>query len=79
MGHLQFTKMYIEENYTEYDHSIGAYSKHSTRCLCQMNYTYCVNVPLLSSLGLLYVGGGWSSVWAASIRIYAYIYIYIYI
>jgi len=29
MGHLQVTKMYIEENYTECDHSIGAYSKLS--------------------------------------------------
>ena len=25
VGHLQVTKMYIEENYTEYDHSIGVY------------------------------------------------------
>ena len=30
VGHLQVTKMYIEENYTQYDHSIGAYSKLST-------------------------------------------------
>ena len=30
-GHLEVTKMYIEENYTEYDHSKGAYSKLSTR------------------------------------------------
>ena len=27
MGQIQITKMYIEENYTECDHSIGAYSK----------------------------------------------------
>jgi len=32
--------MYIEENYTEYDHSIGAYSKLSTRSHCQLDYTY---------------------------------------
>ena len=31
VGHLQVTKICIEENYTEYDHSIGAYSKLS-RC-----------------------------------------------
>ena len=39
VGHLQVTKMYIEENYTEYDHSIGAYSKLSTRSR-QLDYTY---------------------------------------
>ena len=27
VGQIQITKMYIEENYTECDHSIGAYSK----------------------------------------------------
>jgi len=25
VGHLQVAKIYVEENYTEYDHSIGAY------------------------------------------------------
>jgi len=33
-------KKYIEENYTEYDNSIGAYSKLSTRSHCQLDYTY---------------------------------------
>jgi len=40
VGHLQVTKMYIEENYTECDHSIGAYSKLSTRSRCRLDYTY---------------------------------------
>jgi len=40
VGHLQVTKMYVEENYTEYDHSIGAYSKLSTRSRCPLDYTY---------------------------------------
>ena len=29
VGHLQVIKMYIEENYTEYDRSIGAYSNQT--------------------------------------------------
>ena len=32
VDHLQVTKMYIEENYIEYDYIIGAYSKLPTRC-----------------------------------------------
>jgi len=40
VGHLQFTKMYVEENYTDYDHSIGAYCKLSTSSLCWLDYTY---------------------------------------
>jgi hypothetical protein len=39
VGHLQVTKIYIEENYTEYDRSIGAYSELSTRSR-QSDYTY---------------------------------------
>jgi len=38
--HLQVTKMYIEEIYTEYDHSIVAYSKLSTRSRCWLDYAY---------------------------------------
>jgi len=34
--HLQVTKMYTEENYTEYDNGIGAYSKLSTRSRCRL-------------------------------------------
>ena len=33
-------KIYREENYTEYDHSIGAYSKLSTRSRCRLDYTH---------------------------------------
>jgi len=33
-------KMYILENYTQYDHSIGAHSKLSTRSRCRLDYTY---------------------------------------
>ena len=40
VGHLQVTKIYREENYTEYDHSIGAYCKLSTRSRCRLDYTY---------------------------------------
>jgi len=40
VGHLQVTKMYIEENCTECDHSIGAYSKLSMRSRCGLDYTY---------------------------------------
>ena len=40
--------MYIEENYTEYDHSIGAYSKLSTRSLCVLDIHIELKVPLLS-------------------------------
>jgi len=40
VDHLQVTKMCIEENYTEYDHSIGAYPKLSTRSPCRLDYTY---------------------------------------
>jgi hypothetical protein len=40
VGHLQVTKMYVEENYTEYDHSIGACSKLSTRSHCWADYTH---------------------------------------
>ena len=43
VGHLQITKIYIEENYTEYDSSIGAYSKLSTRSRCQLYCTYWAN------------------------------------
>jgi len=32
-------KMYIEENYKECYHSIGAYSKLSTRSRCRLDYT----------------------------------------
>jgi len=32
--------IYIEENYTEYDHSIGAYSRISTRSRCRLYYIY---------------------------------------
>jgi len=39
VGHLKITKMYIEENYTQYDHSIGAYSKLATRSR-RLDYTY---------------------------------------
>ena len=39
VGHLLVTKMYIEENYTEYVHSIGAYSKLSTRSR-RLDYVY---------------------------------------
>ena len=39
VGQLQVTKMYIEENYTEYDHSIGAYCK-----LKFMMYTYSTHI-----------------------------------
>jgi hypothetical protein len=40
VGLLQVTKMYMEENYTVYDHSISAYSKLSTRSRCRLDYTY---------------------------------------
>ena len=40
VDHLQGTKIYIEENYTEYDRIIGAYSKLSTRSHCPLDYTY---------------------------------------
>jgi len=40
VGHLQVIKMYIEENYTEFDHSIGAYCKVLTRSRCRLDYTY---------------------------------------
>ena len=39
VGHLQVTKMYIEGNYAEYDHSIGAYCKLSKRSR-RLDYTY---------------------------------------
>ena len=35
----QVTKTYIEENHTEYDHSVGAYCKLSTRSGCRLDYT----------------------------------------
>ena len=34
VGHLQVTKMYVEENYTDYDHSIGAYSTYTMIIFC---------------------------------------------
>jgi len=40
VGHLQVTKIHIEETYTECDHTIGAYSKLSTRSRCRLDYTY---------------------------------------
>jgi len=40
VGHLQVTENYNEENHTEHDHSIGAYSKLSTRSRCRLDYTY---------------------------------------
>jgi len=40
LGHLQIAKMYIDENYTEYDHSMVAYSKLSTRSCCWSDYTH---------------------------------------
>ena len=33
-------KNYIDENCTQYDHSIGAYSKLSKRSRCRLDYTY---------------------------------------
>jgi len=45
-GHLQVTKMYIEENYTQFDHSIGAYSKLSMRSR-RLVYTYWANKYVL--------------------------------
>jgi len=38
VGRLQVTKMFIEENCTEYVHSIGAYSKLSKRSLCRLDW-----------------------------------------
>ena len=40
VDHLQVTKMFMEENYTEYDHSIDAYSTLSERSRCQLDCTY---------------------------------------
>ena len=40
VGHLQVIKMYIEENYTQYDHSIGVYCELSTRSRCGLDFTY---------------------------------------
>ena len=40
VSHLQVTITYMEENYTEYDHSIGAYSKFSTRSHYRLDCTY---------------------------------------
>ena len=42
VGHLQVTNTYIEENYTQYNHSIGTYSKHSTRSRRRLDYPYWV-------------------------------------
>jgi len=43
--------MYIEENYTEYDHSICAYSKLSTRSRFRLDYIYIeLKVPILSTV-----------------------------
>jgi len=39
VGHLQVTKIYIKEVYTEYDYSIGSYSKLSMRSH-QLHYTH---------------------------------------
>jgi len=40
VGHLQITEIYIEKNCTDFDHSIGAYSKFSMRFRCRLDYTY---------------------------------------
>jgi len=55
VGHLQSTKIYIEENYTEYDHSIGAYSKLSTTSFCRFlphigPTTYTLQSSLMNNL-----------------------------
>ena len=42
--------MHIEENYIEYDHSIGAYSKLSTRYRCLLDIRIELKVLLLSRL-----------------------------
>ena len=39
-GHLHVTKMYTEENNTEYDQSIGAYCKLSKGSHFRLDYTY---------------------------------------
>jgi len=41
-------KNLYRENYMECDHSIGTYSKLSTRSRCRLDYTYWAKVPLLS-------------------------------
>ena len=43
VGHLQVTKIYNDENYTEYDHSMGVYSKLSTRSR-RLYCTYWANI-----------------------------------
>jgi len=40
VGHLQVTEMYIEEKYTQYDHSIDAYCELSTSSCCWLDYIY---------------------------------------
>jgi len=47
VGHLQVTKIYREENYTEYDHSIDAYSKLSQTYTM---ITLCYSFPLYKFL-----------------------------
>ena len=37
--------MYIEENYKEYGHSIVAYSEHSTRSRCRLDYINYIIQP----------------------------------
>ena len=49
VGHIQVTKMYVVENYTEYDHSTGAYCKLLAGSRCGLGYTYWdIYTPLLS-------------------------------
>ena len=43
VGHLQVTKMYIEENYTEYDHSIGEYCKPAVSNLLTRGALFRIN------------------------------------
>ena len=58
VDHLKVTKIYIEENYTDYDHSICAYSKLSTRSRCRLDYTYWAKST--------------SSTWSIRMEIYIY-------
>jgi len=52
-GCLQVTKMYTEENYTEYDHSTRAYSKLSTRSRRKIKICTCTMIILC--IGFLYI------------------------
>ena len=40
--HCMVTKMYIDENYAEYDHRIGAYSKLPTRICTYTMTIHCM-------------------------------------